>query len=160
MYFDRVFLSFHCVCETCYIVTRLNTIVNESTGKFELNCKYSKLTGSRSTRTEFTFSLVWMVFCHQFKKNNYIQVYSLNSERSKYSISMISWHLKQDTFRHVMLSILASFWMHFTVEIVISEQWSWKVAWFLKEHYCPARNHTTLHDHVLLVIFSTVYWLL
>ena len=23
----------------------------------------------------------------------------------------------------------------FTVEIVISEQWSWKVSWFLKEHY-------------------------
>ena len=45
-----------------------------------------------------------------------------------------------------------------TVEIVIIEQWSWKVAWFLKEHYCPARNHTTLHDHVLLVTFSTVYW--
>ena len=43
-----------------------------------------------------------------------------------------------------------------TVEIVISEQWSWKVAWFLKEHYCPTRNHTTLHDHVLLVTFSTV----
>ena len=43
-----------------------------------------------------------------------------------------------------------------TVEIVISEQWSWKVAWFLKGHYCPARNHTTLHDHVLLVTFSTV----
>ena len=43
-----------------------------------------------------------------------------------------------------------------TVEIVISEQWSWKVAWFLKEHYCPAKNHTTLHDHVLLVTFSTV----
>ena len=42
-----------------------------------------------------------------------------------------------------------------TVEIVISEQWSWKVAWFLKEHYCSARNHTTLHDHVLLVTFST-----
>ena len=44
-----------------------------------------------------------------------------------------------------------------TVEIVIIEQWSWKVAWFLKEHYCPARNHTTLHDHVLLLTFSTVY---
>ena len=43
-----------------------------------------------------------------------------------------------------------------TVEIVISEQWSWKVAWLLKEHYCPARNHSTLHDHVLLVTFSTV----
>ena len=43
-----------------------------------------------------------------------------------------------------------------TVEIVISEQWSWKVAWFLKEHHCPARNHTTLHDVVLLVTFSTV----
>ena len=43
-----------------------------------------------------------------------------------------------------------------TVEIVISEQWSWKVAWFLKEYYCPARNHTTFHDHVLLVTFSTV----
>ena len=42
------------------------------------------------------------------------------------------------------------------VEIVISEQWSWKVAWFLKEHYCPARNHTTLHDHVLLKTISTV----
>ena len=44
-----------------------------------------------------------------------------------------------------------------TVEIVISEQWSWKVSWFLKEHFCPAKNHTTLHDHVLLVTFSTVY---
>ena len=44
-----------------------------------------------------------------------------------------------------------------TVEIVISEQWSWKVAWFLKEQYCPARNHTALHDHVLLVTFSTVF---
>ena len=44
-----------------------------------------------------------------------------------------------------------------TVEIVISEQWSWKVAWFLKEHYCPARNHTTLHDHVLLVTCSTLH---
>ena len=44
-----------------------------------------------------------------------------------------------------------------TVEIVISEQWSWKVAWFLKEHYCPARNHTTLHDHVLLVTFTTMH---
>ena len=43
-----------------------------------------------------------------------------------------------------------------TVEIVISEQWSWKGAWFLKEQYCPASNHTTLHDHVLLVAFSTV----
>ena len=43
-----------------------------------------------------------------------------------------------------------------TVEIVISEQWSWKVSWFLKEHYCSAKNHTTLHDDVLLVTFSTV----
>ena len=46
---------------------------------------------------------------------------------------------------------------HSTVEIVISEQWSWKVAWFLKEDYCPARNHTTLHDLVLLVTFPTVH---
>ena len=44
-----------------------------------------------------------------------------------------------------------------TVEIVISEQWSWEVAWFLKEHYCPARNHTTLHDPVLLVTFYAVH---
>ena len=43
-----------------------------------------------------------------------------------------------------------------TVEIVISEQWSWKVAWFFKEHYCAARNHITFHDHALLVTFSTV----
>ena len=27
---------------------------------------------------------------------------------------------------------------------------------FWKEHYCPAKNHTTLHEHVLLVTFSTV----
>ena len=44
-----------------------------------------------------------------------------------------------------------------TAEIVTSEQWSWKVAWCLKVHYCPAKNHTTLHDHVLLVTFSTVH---
>ena len=45
-----------------------------------------------------------------------------------------------------------------TVEVVISEQLSWKVSWFLKEHYCPAKNHTTLHDHVQLVTFSIVYY--
>ena len=49
-----------------------------------------------------------------------------------------------------------SFFHNLTVEIVLSEQWSSKVAWFLKEHYCPSRNHTTVHDHVLLVTFSTV----
>ena len=27
----------------------------------------------------------------------------------------------------------------------------------MKEHYCPARNHTTLHDHVLLKRISTVH---
>ena len=43
-----------------------------------------------------------------------------------------------------------------TVEIVVSEQLSRKVAWFLKEHYCPARNHTTLHDYVLSLTFSTL----
>ena len=26
----------------------------------------------------------------------------------------------------------------------------------MKEHYGPARNHTTLHDHALLVTYSTV----
>ena len=47
-----------------------------------------------------------------------------------------------------------------TVEIVISEQWLCNVSWFLKEHYCPAKSHTTLHDHVLLVTFYTVkLWL-
>ena len=36
-----------------------------------------------------------------------------------------------------------------TVEIVITEQWSSKVAFILKQHFSPARNLTTLHDHVL-----------
>ena len=46
-----------------------------------------------------------------------------------------------------------------TAEIIISEQWLWKVAWFLKEDYCPARNHTALHDHVVSKMISTVVWL-
>ena len=78
------------------------------------------------------------------------------SSWKKYRAESDSW--RKFTWKGVVNTIfqVTEYRHKSTVEIVISEQWSWKVAWFFKEHYCPARNHTTLHDHVPLITISTV----
>ena len=63
-------------------------------------------------------------------------------------------------FQNVSLSKIAFYWkeLHYITHSRNCYQWVMivKGCVILKEHYCPARNHTTLHDHVLLVTFSIV----
>ena len=93
------------------------------------------------------FSIVGVVYSHS--KHGYKSIRSSPLSEQKNSNYFV--------LRCIVSSVLSSSSLiQPTVEIVISEQWSWKVEGFLKDHYCPARNHTTLHDHVLLITFSTV----